>query len=90
MPGKVNPMQCEAITMEFAQVFFSECIQSVMVTSGERLQLARLVGEASASFSERCVNGIAANELRIHSMFINTRQLYNNNVVIRMMVVSSA
>lgn len=81
MPGKVNPTQCEAMTMVCAQVmgnhvtitiggaqghFELNVFKPVMVAN--LLQSARLVGDAAASFAERCVDGIVANEGRIHDL----------------------
>mmetsp|Transcript_6717 Transcript_6717/g.7670 ORF Transcript_6717/g.7670 Transcript_6717/m.7670 type:complete len:477 (+) Transcript_6717:299-1729(+) len=81
MPGKVNPTQCEAMTMVCAQVmgnhvaitvsgmqghFELNVFKPVMVAN--LLQSARLLGDASASFAERCVDGITANHDRIHDL----------------------
>lgn len=81
MPGKVNPTQCEAITMVCAQVmgnhttitiggaqghFELSVFKPVMVAN--LLHSAKLVGDASKSFAERCVNGIKANKERIHEL----------------------
>jgi fumarate hydratase, class II len=81
MPGKVNPTQCEAMTMVCAQVmgnhvtitiggaqghFELNVFKPVMVAN--LLQSARLVGDAAASFAERCVDGIVANQGRIHDL----------------------
>jgi fumarate hydratase class II len=81
MPGKVNPTQCEAITMVCAQVmgnhvaitvggaqghFELNVFKPVMVAN--LLQSARLIGDAAESFAVRCVAGIVANESRIHDL----------------------
>jgi fumarate hydratase class II len=81
MPGKVNPTQCEAITMVCAQVmgnhvaitvggaqghFELNVFKPVMVAN--LLQSARLIGDAAESFAIRCVDGIVANESRIHGL----------------------
>jgi fumarate hydratase class II len=81
MPGKVNPTQCEAMTMVCAQVmgnhvaitiggaqghFELNVFKPVMVANF--LQSARLVGDAAASFAERCVDGIVPNHDRIHDL----------------------
>jgi fumarate hydratase, class II len=81
MPGKVNPTQCEAITMVCAQVmgnhvaitvggaqghFELNVFKPVMVAN--LLQSARLIGDAAESFAVRCVDGIVANESRIHGL----------------------
>jgi len=81
MPGKVNPTQCEALTMVCAQVmgnhttisiggmqgqFELNVFKPVMVAS--LLDSARLLGDASASFATRCVVGITPNLDKIHSL----------------------
>jgi fumarate hydratase class II len=81
MPGKVNPTQCEALTMVCAQVmgnhvtitiggmqghFELNVFKPVMIANF--LQSARLLGDAAASFAERCVDGIEANHDRIHDL----------------------
>ncbi|CAB9513379.1 Fumarate hydratase class II [Seminavis robusta] len=81
MPGKVNPTQCEAITMVCAQVmgnhttitfggaqghFELNVFKPVMCANF--LHSAKLIGDASKSFAERCVNGIVANTDRIHEL----------------------
>jgi fumarate hydratase, class II len=81
MPGKVNPTQCEAMTMVCAQVignhvtitfsgaqghFELNVFKPVMVAN--LLQSARLIGDAATSFAERCVQGIEANHEKIHSL----------------------
>ncbi|MEQ8665754.1 MAG: class II fumarate hydratase [Rhodospirillales bacterium] len=78
MPGKVNPTQCEALTMVAAQVMGNHVTVTVAGSSGHLqlnafkpviiynvLQSVRLLGDACASFSERCVEGIEANPARI-------------------------
>lgn len=72
--GKVNPTQCEAITMVAAQVmgnnvavtvggsnghFELNCFKPMMVANV--LQSIRLLGDACVSFTNNCVNGIQAN-----------------------------
>jgi len=74
MPGKVNPTQCEMITMVAAQVvgnhgavtagglqghFELNVFKPVMISN--LLQSIRLLGDGCASFSERCVEGAKAN-----------------------------
>lgn len=71
MPGKVNPTQCEALTMIAAQVMGNDVAVSVGGASGQFelnvfkpmiianfLQSARLLGEGARSFNDRCVSGI--------------------------------
>lgn len=74
MPGKVNPTQCEALTMVAAQVMGNHTTVSVAGSNGHFelnvfkpvmiynvLQSARLLGDAARSFADRCVAGIEAN-----------------------------
>ncbi|MFT4627644.1 MAG: fumarate hydratase class II, partial [Myxococcota bacterium] len=78
MPGKVNPTQCEALTMVAAQVIGNDAAVTVAGTHGQFqlnvfkpvmafnvLMSARLIGDAAASFEERCVRGTEANTERI-------------------------
>ncbi|MBK5720974.1 class II fumarate hydratase [Dysgonomonas sp. Marseille-P4677] len=71
MPGKVNPTQCEALTMIAAQVLGNDVAISIGGLSGQFelnafkpmiiynfLHSARLIGEGCASFNENCVVGI--------------------------------
>jgi len=75
MPGKVNPTQCEALTMVCAQVFGNQTTITVAGASGHFelnvfnpvmaynfWQSARLLGDAAVSFTDNCVKGIAARE----------------------------
>lgn len=74
MPGKVNPTQCEALTMVCAQVFGNDVAINVGGMSGNFelnvfkpmmifnfLNSARLLGDASLSFNNNCVEGIEPN-----------------------------
>ncbi len=74
MPGKVNPTQCEALTMVCAQVMGNNTTVSFAGSQGHLelnvfkpviaynvLQSTRLLADAGASFAERCVSGITAN-----------------------------
>src|ERR1700694_5973721 len=78
MPGKVNPTQCEAMTMVCSQVFGNHTAITVAGSQGHfelnvfkpvlayaMLQSVRLLSDAAVSFTDRCVAGIRANELRI-------------------------
>ncbi|KAH8489135.1 hypothetical protein H0E87_024685 [Populus deltoides] len=81
MPGKVNPTQCEALTMVCAQVMGNHVAITVggsnghfelnvfkpMIASG-LLNSLRLLGDASASFEKNCVKGIQANRERISKL----------------------
>jgi fumarate hydratase class II len=71
MPGKVNPTQCEALTMVCTRVFGNESTMSFAGASGHfelnvynpvmaytLLQSIRLLGDAALSFTEHCVVGI--------------------------------
>jgi fumarate hydratase class II len=71
MPGKVNPTQCEALTMVCTRVFGNETTLTMAGASGHFelnvfnpvmaysiLQSVRLLGDAAASFTEHCVVGI--------------------------------
>jgi fumarate hydratase class II len=73
MPGKVNPTQCEALTMVCARVFGNETTMTVAGASGHFelnvfnpvmaysfLQSVRLLADAAVSFTDHCVTGIEA------------------------------
>lgn len=78
MPGKVNPTQCEAMTMVCAQVIGNHMAVTVAGTHGHLelnvfkpvmiynvLQSIQLIGDAARAFTDNCVVGIEANEDRI-------------------------
>jgi len=78
MPGKVNPTQCEAITMVCAQIIGNHCAVTVGGSNGHFelnvfkpmiiknvLQSVRLMGDACESFNLNCVKGIEANRDKI-------------------------
>ncbi len=78
MPGKVNPTQCEALTMLCCQVFGNDVAINFGGASGNFelnvfkpliahnfLQSVRLLADGMASFEEHCVRGIEANRERI-------------------------
>src|SRR5690606_15478591 len=78
MPGKVNPTQCEALTMIAAQVMGNDVAINVGGASGNFelnvfkpmiihnfLQSVRLLADGMASFDRNCAAGIEANEDRI-------------------------
>ncbi|VAH90784.1 unnamed protein product [Triticum turgidum subsp. durum] len=81
MPGKVNPTQCEALTMVCAQVMgnhvgvtiggsnghFELNVYKPMIAAG-LLRSLRLLGDASVSFEKNCVRGIEANHKRISQL----------------------
>ncbi|MEY3082120.1 MAG: fumarate hydratase [Pseudomonadota bacterium] len=75
MPGKVNPTQCEALTMVCVQVFGNQAALSFAGSQGHFelnvynpvmaynfLQSVRLIADASVSFTDNCVVGIVARE----------------------------
>jgi fumarate hydratase class II len=81
MPGKVNPTQCEAITMVCAQVMGNHTTISLAGTQGHMelnvfkpvmaynlIQSMRLIGDAAVSFTDNCVVGIVANEDNIRDL----------------------
>lgn len=78
MPGKVNPTQCEAMTMVCAEVMGNNVAVTVAGSNGHFelnvfkpviifnvLRSIRLLADASISFTDNCVVGIKANEKRI-------------------------
>jgi fumarate hydratase class II len=78
MPGKVNPTQCEALTMLCCQVFGNDVAINIGGASGNFelnvfrpmiahnfLQSVRLLADGMASFEEHCARGIEANHPRI-------------------------
>jgi len=78
MPGKVNPTQCEALTMVCTQVMGNHTAITVAGSQGNfelnvfkpvliynLLQSIRLLGDAAASFTEHCVKGIQPDRARI-------------------------
>ena len=88
MPGKVNPTQCEALTMVCAQVMGNDVAISVggmqgqfelnvfkPVMAANFLQSAQLIGDACASFDEHCAQGIEANKKRIKELLDNSLML---------------
>ncbi|KAI3657120.1 hypothetical protein MP638_003943 [Amoeboaphelidium occidentale] len=81
MPGKVNPTQCEAMTMVCAQVIGNQTAISVAGSNGHFelnvfkpvmirnfLQSATLIGDACVSFQKNCVAGIEPNKERINTL----------------------
>ena len=88
MPGKVNPTQCEAMTMVCTQVMGNDTTIAMAGASGNFelnvyrpviayniIQSIRLLSDASSSFREHCVDGIEANEERIHSNLYSSLML---------------
>lgn len=81
MPGKVNPTQCEALTMVCAQVMGNDVAITIGGTQGHYelnvfkplmaanfLQSATLLGDACLSFDEHCAQGIEPNYRRIKEL----------------------
>ena len=81
MPGKVNPTQCEAVTMLCCQVFGNDVAITVGGASGNFelnvykpmiahnfLQSARLLADGMRSLEEHCVHGIEPNRSRINEL----------------------
>ena len=88
MPGKVNPTQCEAMTMVCTQVMGNDNTISIAGASGNFelnvfrpviayniIQSITLLTDACNSFRLNCVNGIEANKERIHSNLYNSLML---------------
>ena len=88
MPGKVNPTQCEALTMVCAQIMGNHTTVSVAGSNGHFelnvfkpviiynvLQSIRLISDACNSFTKNCVSGIEANEERITALMKNSLML---------------
>ena len=88
MPGKVNPTQCEALTMVCAQVMGNAVTVSVGGATGHfelnvfkpviaynNLQSLQLLGDAARSFADRCITGILANTQRIKELMESSLML---------------
>ena len=88
MPGKVNPTQCEAMTMVCAQVMGNDTTIMVAGASGNFelnvyrpviayniLQSIRILSDAINSFRTNCVDGIEANEEKINTNLYNSLML---------------
>ena len=88
MPGKVNPTQCEAMTMVCAQVMGNDVAIGVSglqghyelnvfkpVMAANILQSAQLIGDACVSFSVNCVMGIEPNYETISKLVNNSLML---------------
>ncbi|MFP6705380.1 MAG: class II fumarate hydratase [Alphaproteobacteria bacterium] len=88
MPGKVNPTQCEALTMVCAQVMGNHSTATIAGANGHMelnvfkpvmiyslLQSIQLLGDAVNSFTDNCVVGIQANEGRIADLMAQSLML---------------
>ena len=88
MPGKVNPTQCEAVTMVAVQVMGNDVAVGMAASQGNFelnvfmpvcaynfLQSARLLAEAMVSFNKNCAVGIKANKEKMHHNLHNSLML---------------
>ncbi len=88
MPGKVNPTQCEALTMICAQIMGNNTTVSIAGSNGHLelnvfkpviiynvLQSIQLIADGCVSFTKNCVLGIEANEERIRALMENSLML---------------
>ncbi|MBR2478793.1 MAG: class II fumarate hydratase [Clostridia bacterium] len=88
MPGKVNPTQCEAVTMVAVQVMGNDVAVGMAASQGNFelnvfmpvaiynfLQSARLLAEAIVSFNVNCAVGIVANREKMHNNLHNSLML---------------
>ena len=88
MPGKINPTQCEALTMVCAQVMGNDTTITIAGASGNFelnvyrpvmayniLQSIRLLSDGILSFTKNAVIGIKANENRINDNLYNSLML---------------
>ena len=88
MPGKVNPTQCEAVTMVAVQVMGNDVAVGMAASQGNFelnvfmpvciynfLQSARLMAEAIVSFNKNCAVGIKANREKMHNNLHNSLML---------------
>lgn len=88
MPGKVNPTQCEAVTMVAVQVMGNDAAVSMAASQGNFelnvfmpvciynfLQSVRLMAQSIQSFNHNCAAGIKANRERMHHNLHNSLML---------------
>ena len=88
MPGKVNPTQCEAVTMVAVQVMGNDTAVGMAASQGNFqlnvfmpvlaynfLQSARLLADVMISFHDHCVTGIRANREKMHRNLHNSLML---------------
>ena len=88
MPGKVNPTQCEAVTMVAVQVMGNDVAVGMAASQGNFelnvfmpvcmynfLQSARLLADAILSFNKNCAVGIMANREKMHNNLHNSLML---------------
>lgn len=85
MPGKVNPTQCEAVTMVSVQVIANDTAVAFAASQGNFelnvfmpvciynfLQSVRLLADSMNSFNKNCVSGIKANKKKMQSYLYNS------------------
>ena len=88
MPGKVNPTQCEAVTMVAVQVMGNDAAIGFAASQGNfelnvfmpviihnYLQSVRLLSDVINSFEKNCVSGIKANRKKMHDNLHNSLML---------------
>ena len=88
MPGKVNPTQCEAVTMVAVQVMGNDAAIAFAASQGNFelnvfmpviaynfIQSARLLAESMMSFNKNCAVGITANKEKMHHNLYNSLML---------------
>ena len=88
MPGKVNPTQCEALTMVCAQIMGNDVTIGIGNTQGHFelnvfrpviakniLESSQILGDACKSFSENCISGITPNLKKIDKLLNNSLML---------------
>ncbi len=88
MPGKVNPTQCEAVTMVAVQVMGNDVAVGLAASQGNFelnvfmpvciynfLQSTRLLAESIVSFNDHCAVGITANREKMHHNLYNSLML---------------
>lgn len=88
MPGKVNPTQCEQVTMTAVQIMGNDSAVSFAASQGNFelnvfmpviaynfLQSVRLLSESIISFNENCAKGIEANEEKMRQNLYNSLML---------------
>ncbi|MFO7999926.1 MAG: lyase family protein, partial [Marinilabilia sp.] len=96
MPGKVNPTQAEAVTMVSAQVMGNDVAINIGGSKGQYelnafkpmmianfLQSAKLLGDASRSFADKCIAGLRANNDKIREHLNNSLMhvtMLNNHI----------
>ena len=88
MPGKVNPTQCESVTMVAVQVMANDVAVGMAASQGNFelnvfmpvliynfLQSVRLLADSLRSFNKNCVSGITANREKMHDNLYNSLML---------------